>query len=372
MEFLRRWLFQFLLASATYLLQRSIARWPGCPTWLRRIFPFMAAWMLVGPTLVLNSEFRVFPPVVSAWLLAATLSWFVVVLALAIYAWSRVRIPHDSERRIFLRGAGAAFAAAPFVGVAVAVVGARVRPILQEVDIKIPGLPKDLQGIRIAQLTDIHFGPFFTETDLRRAVDIANEIKPHITVVTGDLITRRGDDLETCIRLLRPLKAEAGVFGCHGNHEAYAGVEDEAARLASRFGIRILRQETADLRFGQSTLRFTGYDYQRKSAPYLVGAESFLLPGALNVLLSHSPDVFRRAAHAGFQLTIAGHTHGGQVNLEILHEKLNIARVFTPYTYGLYTLPMASLFVSAGLGTVGAPLRIGAPPEVVAIRLCAA
>jgi hypothetical protein len=233
-------------------------------------------------------------------------------------------------------------------------------------------LPKDLQDLRIVQLSDIHFGPFFNSSDLRRAIDMANEIKPHVTVITGDLITRRGDDLETCIRLLRPLKADAGVFGCHGNHEIYAGIEAEASALAERQGIRFLRQQTADLRFGDATLRLTGYDYQRKGVPYLRGAESFILPAAVNILLSHSPDVFRRAAQAGFHLTLAGHTHGGQVNFEILHEKLNVARFFTPYTYGLYTLPMASIYVSAGLGTVGAPLRFGAPPEVVAIRLCAA
>ena len=95
------------------------------------------------------------------------------------------------------------------------------------------------------------------------------------------------------------------------------------------------------------------------------------MPGATNVLLSHNPDVFPVAASQGFDLTISGHTHGGQVNFEILEQGVNIARFFTPYVYGHYVHDDRSLFVTRGIGTVGAPARLGAPPEVALIRLCA-
>jgi predicted MPP superfamily phosphohydrolase len=93
--------------------------------------------------------------------------------------------------------------------------------------------------------------------------------------------------------------------------------------------------------------------------------------GALNVLLSHNPDVFPVAASKGFDLTMAGHTHGGQVDFEILEHHVNIARFFTPYVYGRYEREGKSIFVTRGIGTVGAPARLGAPPEVALIRLCA-
>jgi predicted MPP superfamily phosphohydrolase len=89
------------------------------------------------------------------------------------------------------------------------------------------------------------------------------------------------------------------------------------------------------------------------------------------VLLSHNPDVFPLAAEQGYDVTIAGHTHGGQVNFEILHSELNVARYFTRYVLGLYRRGNASAYVSSGLGTIGVPVRIGAPPEVAVLRLCA-
>jgi predicted MPP superfamily phosphohydrolase len=89
------------------------------------------------------------------------------------------------------------------------------------------------------------------------------------------------------------------------------------------------------------------------------------------MLLSHNPDVFPVAASQGYDLTISGHTHGGQVDVEILHQHVNVARFYTPYVRGLYTLGKASAYVSTGLGTVGVPVRIGAPAEVSLLRLCA-
>jgi len=113
-------------------------------------------------------------------------------------------------------------------------------------------------------------------------------------------------------------------------------------------------------------------DYQsvseRKS--YLLGAERLTMPGAVNVLLSHNPDVFPVASKQGYQLTIAGHTHGGQVRIEILRPDINVARFCTPYVAGLYRRDGAAVFVSRGIGTIALPARLGAPPEVNLLRLC--
>lgn len=242
---------------------------------------------------------------------------------------------------------------------------------LTEIDLPISGLPKDLHGLRIVQLTDIHLGPYFTRADLRRAVDMANEVRANVAVVTGDLITSAGDPLDDAIAELRRLRADAGVFGCHGNHEIYAQCEEYVSREAAKFGMKFLRKESRKLRFGDASINLAGVDYQRKLFPYLQGMDTLVEQGNLNVLLSHNPDVFPVARRQGYQVTLAGHTHGGQLNVEILSQNLNAARFVTPYTNGLYQEGGSSVYVSAGLGTIAIPVRVGAPSEVSVIRLCA-
>jgi uncharacterized protein len=145
---------------------------------------------------------------------------------------------------------------------------------------------------------------------------------------------------------------------------------DYATELGVRLGIRYLRMESARLKFGGAIMNLAGVDYQRFHVPYLVGADKLVEPGVFNVMLSHNPDVFPVAVRQGYDLTIAGHTHGGQVRVEILREDMNIARFFTPYVDGLYREGGKTIFVSRGIGTIGLPARLGAPPEVALLRLC--
>ena len=93
------------------------------------------------------------------------------------------------------------------------------------------------------------------------------------------------------------------------------------------------------------------------------------MPGATNILLQHSPDVFPVAARQGYNLLLAGHTHGGQVTVEILDQSINPARFFTPFVYGTYRMGDATAYVTRGIGTIGVPARIGAPPEISLLRL---
>jgi len=282
----------------------------------------------------------------------------------------RRTVTFDPGRRKVLQVAATAAAAVP---VSLAAVGylRRRNLTLREVDVPIAGLPKDLHGLRIAQITDIHLGAFLDRATVARAVGMVNELRPQLTLVTGDLISTKGDPLDDCIRELAGLHADSGIWGCLGNHEHYADAEDYTTREAGRVGIRFLRREAVPLRFGNATLNLAGVDYQLKGRPYLTSAGDLIEPGSFNLLLSHNPDVFPVSARQGWDLTVGGHTHGGQVTLEYLHPDLNVARFFTPYTYGLYARDGRKLFVSRGIGTIGVPARIGAAPEVVLLRLCA-
>jgi uncharacterized protein len=314
---------------------------------------------------------KLLPSAVVQWLKGLAVfaaAWtFYSIPILLVRKWTARRV---TGRRLFLRTATTAALAAPAVIAAAAFIR---RNDLQfhEFDISIPGLPKDLHGLRIVQLSDVHLGAFVDENLLSRAIGMANETKAHIALMTGDLISLPGDPLDLCIRRLGEVRSEAGTFGCLGNHEIYAKAEAYTAKEAAKLGVRFLRQESELLKFGGAALNLAGVDYQRRDKRYLVGAEKLKRPGVTNLLLSHNPDVFPIAAQQGFDLTFSGHTHGGQVNFEILDHDVNIARFFTPYIYGRYERGGKSLFVTRGIGTVGAPARLGAPPEVALIRLCA-
>jgi len=274
-------------------------------------------------------------------------------------------------RRRALNAAGNVLMAAPFVVMGYGAMVERLDFRVRELDVPLPGLPLDLDGLRILQISDIHLSAFLHESELARVIDMARELRPHVAVVTGDLISSRADPLDACIRQLARVKSDAGTFGCMGNHERYARAERYVVEAGARAGIRFLRGQAQTLRFGNSDLHLAGVDYQSLAdrGHYLRGAERLVVPGAVNVLLSHNPDVFPVAARQGYDLVLAGHTHGGQVTVEILDPFINPARFFTPYVYGLFRWGNSAAYVTRGIGTIGIPTRIGAPPEISVLRL---
>ena len=311
------------------------------------------------------------PGVVTTWGQFGSYFWSACLLGIfiAMLAWHGAGA-FRPERRDFLRSAGLALGAAPFAAVGFGILE-RDKFQVHEVDVPVGHLPKDLDGLKIVQISDIHLSPFLSEKEFARVVDLANGVRARLALVTGDLITRRGDPLDACLRQLARLRAEAGVLGCLGNHEIYTGTEAYVAAQGRRIGIEFLRQESRKLRFGKAWLNVAGVDYQRFHHPYLAGVERLAAPDAVNILLSHNPDVFPVAAAQGYQLTVSGHTHGGQVNVELLHENVNVARFFTPFVRGLYREKDAAVYVSSGIGTIGLPVRVGAQPEISVLRLCA-
>jgi predicted MPP superfamily phosphohydrolase len=308
---------------------------------------------------------------------AGSLTYFITVTGvLGIYqvlAGARrvLRTEFNPGRRRVLDAAGGVLMAAPFAAVGYGAFIQRTDFRVREVDIALAGLPTDLDGLRIVQLSDIHLSAFLSETEFARAIDATLELRPHLAVVLGDLVSGHSDPLDACIRQLARLKADAGIFGCLGNHERYIGAEDYTTRQSARAGIRFLRGQAQALRFGNATLNLAGLDFepQRDRGRYLRGAERLIVPGAANILLQHNPDVFPAAARQGYNLLLAGHTHGGQVTVEILDRSINPARFFTPYVYGLYREGNAAAYVTRGIGTIGIPARIGARPEISLLRL---
>jgi predicted MPP superfamily phosphohydrolase len=299
------------------------------------------------------------------------------------------------DRRRFVQAATALAGAIPFGAGAYGFLIGRHDYRVHQIDLPVSALPRELDGLRIAQLSDIHIGSYMSAAEVRRAVGMANDLQPDLSVVTGDFITGPNDPLETCISELARLRAPLGVWGCNGNHEIYADAQEEAAELFAGHGMKLLRQENAEIGWRGGKFNLIGVDYQL--ARSIRGRRLTMLEhtGALvrrdlpNILLSHNPNSFPRAAELGIELMLTGHTHGGQVRVEILDHRFSPAQFLTPYVAGLYkrplgcasalndkevwsaapSAPVALVYVNRGLGTIGAPIRLGVPPEISLLTL---
>ena len=295
--------------------------------------------------------------------------------------------PADPRRRYFLRTATYAAGSLPLAGALYGFAIERFDFEIYRVDVPIPGLPHGLDGLRILQLSDIHASNYMPISQVRRIAYKAQRLPADVIMITGDLLTGRGDPLEACVAELSRLRAPLGVWGCNGNHEIYTHTEEEAAELFRRHGMTMLRQENAQLSWRGARFNLIGVDYQRQrwfsseTGTMLQGVESLVRPEMPNILLSHNPNAFPRAGELAIDLMLAGHTHGGQVQVEILDHRISPARFITKYIAGLYRRPMsgaaasmfrtryASVYVSRGLGTIGTPLRLGVPPEIGLLTL---
>jgi predicted MPP superfamily phosphohydrolase len=299
------------------------------------------------------------------------------------------------SRRTFFQYAAVLAGGFPFLAATYGFAAGRLRYTIQRVDVPIANLPPELDGLRISQLSDIHIGDYMPPREIARAVAMANGLQPDISFVTGDFVSSEGDPLDACITELSRLRAPLRVWGCNGNHEIYAGVEDDAERLFREKGMRLLRAQSAVVEHNGARFNLLGVDYQRDhmvsgehTGPMLREIESLVRRDMPNFLLSHNPNSFHRAAELGIELSLAGHTHGGQVKVEIVDHSVSPARLFTPFVAGLYHLPMSSqadavsgngferaglqkaaLYVNRGLGTIGFPVRLGVPPEITLLTL---
>lgn len=365
---------------------------------------FLAAplrWILLGDVPVLLSLFMLFrqPAVmipIGLWLVASLLSFLLMGVVRAPVWLGRTAkqlgrrqrravgaVPGSPdavavERRYFLQTATYVAGALPFVLVGYGFLAGRRRYKVEEVTVPIANLPAALDGLRLLQLTDVHASAYLPIEEVRRVAGLASELKADLVFHTGDFITARNDPLAEAIAELSRVPARYAAFGCLGNHEIYAGATETATELFARQGVRLLRGQNAELAIGDAQVNVIGVDYQRQprgldpelwAKRFLPGVEKLVRPGALNILLTHNPNPFLRAAELGIELTLAGHTHGGQVQVEILDSRWSPARFVTPFVSGLFERQGCRLYVSRGIGTIAAPVRLNAPPEITLLTL---
>jgi predicted MPP superfamily phosphohydrolase len=285
----------------------------------------------------------------------------------------------DLARRRFLKNGASAVAAAPFAFSGYGTLVGRRRFEIEHFELPIAGLSGALSEFTVVQLTDIHVGPFMPPEELAAYVDAVNRLKPDLIALTGDFVASSPTEAAPCAETLAALKARYGIYACLGNHDAYAGIEEDLSRMFAEKGIRMLRNDAASHRIHDTTLNVLGIDDLRAGEPDLPRALDAAAKdtGEVRLLLSHRPEIFPVAAQNGVEVVLSGHYHGGQVKLGPESANLSVARFLTPYVEGLYHLSRRStggakdsvLFVGRGVGITGVPIRINCPPQIAHLTL---
>jgi predicted MPP superfamily phosphohydrolase len=227
-------------------------------------------------------------------------------------------------------------------------------------------LPRQLDGLRVVHLSDIHHSPFTGREQVERAVEVANSLQPDIIALTGDYISHEREYIQPCAEMLGRLRARRGVYAVLGNHDNWV----DAPLITDLFraeGIQVLVNEGMRFEDRGAAFWLAGVD------DTMVGLEDLPLALAgsredeLKLLLAHNPVILRRAARAGVDLVLSGHTHGGQVTWR--SERSASGRVRRRILRGLGRRGNTQIYVTRGLGTVVLPLRYGCLPEVSLLQL---
>jgi predicted MPP superfamily phosphohydrolase len=281
--------------------------------------------------------------------------------------------PADPERRLLVARAVAGGAVLAAGGAAAfSVSSALGDPQIHEVPVRLARLPRQLSGLSIAQITDLHIGRTIGEEEVRRVVAATNALRPDVIALTGDFVDGSVRMLEAAVAPLTALSARYGVYFVTGNHEYYSGAAAWVEHLG-RLGIRVLRNERVEIGDRGASIDLAGIDDWRSAGmvpghgPDLAAAVAGRDPDRSLVLLAHQPRGVEAAAQAGVELQVSGHTHGGQ----IFPFTLATALVY-PYLHGLYPVREGNgsqIFVSRGTGFWGPPMRLGSPPEIAHIVL---
>jgi predicted MPP superfamily phosphohydrolase len=242
-------------------------------------------------------------------------------------------------------------------------------PRLERVEIPLRRWPRELDGFRIVQVSDLHIGPILGRRFAARLVERVNALDADLVAVTGDLVDGAVRQLADEVAPFAGFRSRHGTFFVTGNHDHYSGA-DAWAENGRRIGWRVLRNERSEIRVGDAIFDLVGVDDHRGSVFGRDGGED--LEAALAerdaerpaILLAHDPSTFKRAALQSVDLQLSGHTHGGQI--WPFHWFI---RLVIPFVAGRYRRGEAELYVSRGTGFWGPPMRLPEPAEISEIVL---
>jgi len=281
----------------------------------------------------------------------------------------------NTGRRKFVQAAGWTAAAAPFLLVTDGLIRTTNNFKIHTVDVPLYKLPKAMDGLKIVQISDIHAGSFASSTPMTTVLLLVESIDPDLIVITGDFVNFHPNELPFIVPQLSNLKAKYGVYACLGNHDHYMRQNEHEILLEiiKEAGIKLLINENETITIKNEKLQIAGCDNSSYRMSFgnipktLYGLKNYLP----TILLCHDPTNWdkeiRKKTFA--DLTLSGHTHGGQVGIELFGETLTPARLSYKQFAGLYRDRDQYIYVNRGIGTVAVPVRIGINPEITLLTL---
>ncbi|HJV86117.1 MAG TPA: metallophosphoesterase [Noviherbaspirillum sp.] len=263
--------------------------------------------------------------------------------------------------------------AASFGALAIGLLAAFRGPRLRRVDIPLAGLPPAFEGLRIVQISDLHVGPTIGARYVRRVVEMSNALDADLVVLTGDIVDGPVSRLAPHVAPLSLLQARECVVFILGNHDCYSGAGQWIIHFQT-LGMRVLLNEHLLFERDGGRLVLGGVvdpalglgEPGQGPRPDLAAAPE--AGPAVRILLAHNPSLAPRAQEAGFDLQLSGHTHAGQ----FFPWTLAVRMAHAPHVSGLSRLGRMWVYVNAGTGTWGPPVRFGTEPELTLLRLTSA
>ena len=278
-------------------------------------------------------------------------------------------------RRSFLGRTLGATAGLALVGIGDGFLFEPKHPIAKRIELHLQRLPREFHGFRIAQISDIHFGPFMDQSGVERALQELHPFRPDVVVLTGDFVShplthRHGPEgarnAEPCADALVAWK-DSPLVAILGNHDHWNGAEIVAGALEER-GIQLLRNAAIPLERSGQRIWLAGIDDALTRAADLERTLAGIPAGETTVLLAHEPDFADHASRFPVDLQLSGHSHGGQVRVPGIGA-LILPEMATKYPSGLYRVGELQLYTNCGLGVVAPPVRFNCPPEVTLLSL---
>lgn len=281
----------------------------------------------------------------------------------------------DIKRRRLLRTGAWALAAAPYAVIAKGAIHTTYNLRLKRISLPIDKLSPAISGFKICHISDLHAGAFPNANMMMETADMINAQHPDIIAITGDIVNFNPNEIAIIADGLKALKSKYGVYACLGNHDHYMSNAEHLQLINSlkNVGIDVLINENRTIQANGASIQIAGIDdlsFKNTFGDFDLAMNN-LNPEIPTIMLAHDPTVWGKSIKdkLPIDLTLSGHTHGGQIVFNYLFGSFAPASMMYKYWLGLYSEAGKYLYVNPGLGTTGPPIRIGIPPEVTSITL---
>lgn len=280
----------------------------------------------------------------------------------------RKKTKFSKDRRKFLQTVTAALTVVPVLTSGYAVIFNSRDFYIKTVELYFPNLPDNLRGLKLAQVSDYHCSEFLTKEIITKSIGIINDADADIVLMTGDFVSRNHRWIYPCMEAIRECRARYGLFAAIGNHDYWAGASVIKKEI-EKHAIPVLINSGKTLNIRGEKLNILGIDDLWVGNPDVGAALTAVENEHFNILMTHNPDCWDDIKKQDIDLTLAGHTHGGQVGIEMFGAGYHVGELFHKYNRGLYKSNGKALYVNQGIGYTGPPIRINTPPEITFISL---